>query len=83
MSHKKQHSGKVGRPSSVPEVIKRGSLKVCDLCLSEIGPGKRHKCSDKIRNNNMIDMINSSSTNSKSNVIVNSLKTLAKGRECL
>ena len=78
VSHKKQQSGKVGRPSSVPEVIKRGSLKVCDLCLSEIGPGKRHKCSDKIRNNNMIDMINSSSTNSKSNVIVNSLKTLAK-----
>ena len=62
----------------MPEVIKRGSLKVCDLCLSEIGPGKRHKCRDKIRSNNMIDIINSSSKNSKSNVIVNILKTLAK-----
>ena len=71
----KNHSRPAGlapNPPTVKTVIKR-----CGDCLSEIGPGKPHSCSKTEKRANLTNMVRSNSANTKSNVVANTLKTIA------
>ena len=47
---------------------------LCDICLSEIGRGKRHLCNDTQRRNNLIELLEKSKQKTSEQVVSSTLK---------
>ena len=72
-------TNKVGRPSErVDSDSESEAMLVCKSCLSEIAPGKEHKCQKTRKRENIVNLIRNSSEGSKSSVLVQSLREVAE-----
>ena len=75
----KAHSNKVGRPGEGPPKSEpKGAKNMCLECLSEIAPGKPHWCVKTVKRDNLIDLVEKMSPQTKSNLLVHELKIHAE-----
>ena len=72
----KDHSRPAGLPPNPPKV--KTVIKRCGDCLSEIGPGKPHTCSKTATRANLTGLVRHRSANTQSNIVANTLKTIAE-----
>ena len=73
----KQHS----RPAGIPpkeKAPRSALLQLCPECFTMVGPGKPHKCSKRTQQDNLENILNNSSTETRHLVTGRSLKSLAK-----
>ena len=75
----KAHNNKVGRPGEGPPKSEpKGAKNMCLECLSEIAPGKPHWCVKTVKRDNLIDLVEKMSPQTKSNLLVHELKIHAE-----
>ena len=71
----KAHSRPAGWPPNPPAV--KNVIKKCGDCHSDVGPGKPHSCNKTGKRANLTGIVRSTSTNTQSTVVSNTLKTIA------
>lgn len=59
----------VGRPNLSNSTADKKNVKVCSSCLSKIQRGKKHLCKESVRNENIVHIVEDTSSKSKEKIV--------------